>query len=434
MDENQQKKSKKKLLNSRTGSILIAILCLLLILLMAFLSIYFSSKKADRDEAELTPFETEITEGGERPGESDGSAAAPAEGDQEFSAVVMEEIDPNEPSSSVEFVPGASQFSYENSAVVSVPDAAEYLNRSISAVVGYGMNLTFGIESSDSASGIFIAPKFEYEFLSPDPITSRHGVYFFIVTCTNGNIQYSSRYSAPYGDLGNEGKTEFFVVGRTYDDLMPAAFRDEANYGALWQSEPGLYPDDGETWKLSIRVIRADDGFLMAIAHADISYDSESNTFSLSALYPADVVSTGELDEITRDAAVTRALAFLAGSDCKLDIGLDFEELARNREFICVERVSRPYYGKLYHVGGEVISASALMRYQLYAVNIPLYGYGFFTVYMAPKEQVESYFASLPAEWTELAVLGYDAKAPFSVYTFNAALRDADREQFNVGG
>ena len=421
----------RKKLNSRKGTIVVAVLCLLLILLMAFFSIWLSGRKT-AGTSEI-PQETP-DEGTDRRDETAPSDVTVEDHSENFHSVVIEDIDPNEPSQSVEYVPGGSQFSYEDSSVVSVPNGAGYWNHVVTADVGYGMHLSLGVESSDYDDGLFINPQFVYDYLSPDPITGKHGVYYFIISCNSGEILYSARSSGPYDDYNNKGKTELFVTGRTYDDLVPATFHDEANYGAVWLCEPGIYPETGQSWTLSVRVIRADDGFLMAVAHADISYDEPTDCYSISRIYPADTALTGELDEITRDAAVTKALAFLASSDCKLDIGLDFEELAYNRDFICVERVFRPYYGKLYHVSGEVVAASALMRYQLYAVNIPLYGYGYFTVYMAPQEQVESYFASLPAEWTDLAVIGYDAKSPFSVYTFNAALREADREQFDING
>ena len=313
---------------------------------------------------------------------------------------------------------------------VSFKAEGTYKNNKIYSVsTGYGMTLYLGLEQEQATDALYLNPHFVYEYAgNPDE------AYGYLLSTGRVPLEYSNTDPAPATTTEYLGITDFAILGRTLDKVVPAVCVDSQNYGVRWADNPGLggKANDGDT--VHILVIRLSDGTLMGAAKAEIAYTQGDKSYRISSLTNTDVSNTGELTAEQRDALIQASYDFLLTGNDQMTFGVDQAELERQRPFIIVERPGIPYYSKLYDKDANVISRGSISLCNVYAVNINCDGFGFFTFYFAPEPQVHGLKLEKMSDDEELklVLIGYDAFAPVSVDTFNSYIFPDDVEKFGA--
>ena len=266
--------------------------------------------------------------------------------------------------------------------------------------------------------GLKDGPTGNYIYLSP--LCSEKGTHVgYYMEAENGCIEHSTQYGADLNYSANIGTSNFLIKNRTYDTLVPAEYVDETNYGVRWSNlvfgTMGENADD----VISIRAVDLDSGSLIAVLKLTIAFRNDH--YELSELSSADVASTKELSPAMRTEAIETTVKFLKNLPV-----IGAEEPNKNywstaKKLAQVE-ATRPYFENLYNPDHTPIHRGLFYKYDIYAVNIPVIGFGFVTVYLAPYVDVNS----LPKSYSDeddldLTVIGYDAFHPETTSTVDIA-------------
>lgn len=313
---------------------------------------------------------------------------------------------------------------------VSVNAEGTYKNNKVYSIsTGYGMTLYLGLEQEEATDALYLNPHFVYEYAgNPDE------AYGYLLSTGRVPLEYSRTDPAPATTTEFMDTTDFAILGRTLDKVVPATCVDSQNYGVRWIDNPGIggKANDGDT--VHILVIRLSDGTLMGAAKAEIAYTQGDKSYRISSLSNTDVSNTGELTNEQRESLIQASFDFLMTGNDQMTFGVDQAELNRQKPFIIVERPGTPYYNKLYDKEANVISRGTLSICNVYAVNINCDGFGFFTFYYAPEPQAHGLKLEKMSEDEELklVMVGYDAFAPMTVDIFNSFIFPDDVDKFGA--
>ena len=258
----------------------------------------------------------------------------------------------------------------------------------------------------------------DYIYLNPtcSAATTSHHIGFYI-TSSRGPIENSTGPASP-------NNWNYIIAGQTYDTAQPASYIDDANYGVRWR-DSALY--DGQTnvgTTLNIRVISIGDGSetvhdgnLLAVLTAEIGYDKATNTYKIQSLKNNDTKYTGSLEADERAKLINDAATFMQQSSIVSSSNQEFWNNAIKGA--TVEKIAAPYFGYIVDSSVHTIMAGDYKTCDIYAVNLPYPGYGFFTVYAAPQLQLDGLSTATAPGSSDLnlAIIGYDALYPFSEST-----------------
>lgn len=305
-----------------------------------------------------------------------------------------------------------------------------YLNNmKLSVSTGYGMTFSLGMEDQSATDAIYFNPHFEYIYAG-NPAEA----YGYLIRTERVPMEYAETTAAPVWTWENLGLTDFAIVGRTYDKVVPAAALSRDHYGVRWLDSPayGGLEHAGDT--VRILIIRISDGTLMGAVNAEISYDYGKHSYSLKNLINSDVSFCRELSEEQRGELIEKTVQILLQGNDQMTLDVSPEELNAQSASTVVDHPKRTYYSKLYDMDGNVVSSGTFGKCNIYAVNINCNGYGFFTVYFAPEPQANGLAMETmkEGETVKLVPIGYDAFAPFTVDSFSSFLHPDDKKQFGV--
>lgn len=293
----------------------------------------------------------------------------------------------------------------------------------LSVQTGYGMTFFLGLEQSGVTDALYLNPHFEYDYAG-----NPNEAYGYLMRTDRVPLEYSETSALPAWNTEYSGKTDFAVIGRTYDKVVPAVAQDQEHYGVRWTDSPayGGLENAGDT--LRVLIIRLSDGTLMGAAHADILFDKAAKEYCLGNLINNDVKHTNKLTTVQREHLLPETIQYLINGNEQMTLGITEEELETQARSAVVESVTRTYYNRLYDADGNVVSSGKFSNCDIYAVNINCDGYGFFTVYFVPEPQANGLAARTLGENDELklVLIGYDAFAPFTVESFNSYLHPDD--------
>ncbi len=300
---------------------------------------------------------------------------------------------------------------------------------SLSCNAGRGTKVTIGLGRNIEGDGIYLNPS----IVDPNELM-KDEKYAFLCSASFGSISTTGTPSDK-NSSANAGNKYFYLAGRTYDKLVPAGYVSNDSYGVCWYdaTQDGQYA--GNSADIYIQAIRLSDGVLMDGLKARVEYVETEKTYKLVSLTRSDVLVTGDLDGATRDGLIRGAIAFLNEGNKKLDVTITDDDYFNVRNNIVVEKRMRFCYGRIFDAVGVVRSAGEMSHFtEIYAVHIPHFGYGYFTVYIAELHDVSTYsHVPISDEAADgYAVIGYDALAPFTVDVFNSHLLPDDREAFGV--
>ena len=305
-----------------------------------------------------------------------------------------------------------------------------YRNNNVQSVsTGFGMVFSVGLEEEGVTDAVYLNPHFEYAYASnPDE------AYGFLMRTERVPLEYGDSSASPAWSTKYSGLTDFAIVGRTYDKVVPASARDLVNYGVRWIDSPAYGGMDNDGDKVLILIIRLSDGTLMGSVKLDISFDRETKAYSLKNLTNNDVSFTNDLNRTQRDHLVDEAIQYLNEGNEQMTLSVTKEELESQSQSTIVEKIPRVFYNKLFDTDGNAVAAGKFSKCDIYAVSINCDGYGFFTVYFAPEPQANGLAAPTldNGEELKLVLIGYDAFAPFTVETFHSFLFPEDIELFDA--
>ena len=302
-------------------------------------------------------------------------------------------------------------------------------NKKLSVSSGYGMIFSLGMEDQSAIDAIYLNPHFEYIYAgNPDE------AYGYLIRTERVPLEYAESTAAPAWTGEHHGLTDFAIVGRTYDKVVPASVQSREHYGVRWVDSPayGGLEHAGDT--VRILIIRISDGTLMGAVSAEIDYDFGKHSYSLKNLINSDVSFSGKLSDEQRGELIEKTVQVLVQGNDQMTLDISPEELNAQSTSIVVDHPRRTYYSKLYDMDGNVVSSGTFSKCDIYAVNINCDGYGFFTVYFAPEPQANGLAMETmkEGETVKLVPIGYDAFAPFTMDSFSSFLHPDDKIQFGV--
>ena len=315
---------------------------------------------------------------------------------------------------------------------LSMKSYGTYLNnRVLSVAPGYGMTFTLGLEQDGLTDALYLNPHFEYAYAG-----NPYEAYGYLMKTERVPLECAEAFASPAWSADYTGLTDFVITGRTYDRVVPATALDPNRYGVRWADSPVYGGADHAGDQMRILIIRLSDGTLMGAVKADISYDIRTRTYSLRSLMESDVASTGELSKDEREHLIQEAIQYLVQGNRQMTMNLTREELEAQMQSFIVEHPLGVYYNKLFDTDGNVVSAGAYRKCEIYAVHLNCDGFGYFTVYFAPEPQVNGLAMRTlnKGEKLKLVLIGYDAFAPFTAESFSNFLHPEDISLFTETG
>lgn len=329
-----------------------------------------------------------------------------------------EQYEPGEPYGSPT---GEETVDWESTAHLSTGEEFTYKN---GKVLTYNYRndevISAGIAEIDASEGIYLDLH-----CSAAHEGNKIGYY---VTARTGLVEYSRGYVGPVNSSTNIGSTDFVIVDRLYSKVRGTKYHDPVDFGMRWRNT-GIY-DDAETTAIGVRAVNLVTGSLLCIFDINIAYDSESHTFSLESISPADVCYSNELSEEVRSQTIEKAVDFVDGSmELSLDdvdwasLGLDpdYDWKASLRNNATVDKVAKPYFNLFLDTSGK--TANFFQDYpacsDIFAVTMPVSLYGYITVYLAPWYEIHHMTQEYTGEGElqRLEIIGYDPLLPRSSQT-----------------
>lgn len=316
------------------------------------------------------------------------------------------------------FIPDES-FDQENP---DIKDSSTYRNDgTFQCQFPSGGILSVGVQTN-SDMALYINP--HYTCTEDERVLGQDMTQFgFYITADSGDIQHSSSVSGSAVIPENYNEPDLLISDRTYDTLCPITYKDSIDYGIRWTGNL-FYKADA---RLTIRVVRFPDGYLMGIAHADVIYDQNADTYSISDLYLADVSATGELSDSDRKDLVDRAIAFLMDTSRSQSFAFGDSYWDDSAAKAVVVK-DGPFFSRLYSASVEVVARGHYSNCDVYAVNLNQIGAGVITVYFAPQMHLWGLEGPInPKTGTlDLQIIGYDPLYPYSKEELLVAEYDKD--------
>jgi hypothetical protein len=299
---------------------------------------------------------------------------------------------------------------YESTALAERKSSGNYRN---DALLKYeydtkGNTISLGLGSGQLDDYIYLNPRCSE--------ATPHMKIGFYISSSRIDVEICDKVGEPGTAPKNASESNVLIVDRTYDTLVPAIYKDPENYGIRWKNDP-MYDGNLSTGTtLYIRAVRLFDGYLVAICRAEIVYDQATNTYRLASLYNADVRNTGELPDAERDRILNDAVDFIRNPERGPVVS--YENQAYWDEALKLAKIERrpyTYFDVLYDKNNKVCRKGDFVNCDVYAVNVPLTGFGFVSVYYAPGLQLDGFNTPTRPGSTDLdlQVFGYDAFFPF---------------------
>lgn len=309
----------------------------------------------------------------------------------------------------------------------------EYENgKTLSVDLTEKVTLTIGLEEHSYRDGLVINADVKYRWDDAgydDPYY--YGIAF---TPSSGSMWYSRVnddriWGVASAECNRNYQTQY-VAGRTFDMCVPAPYLNSTDFGAMWVWTRSIYESPTpKTMQLHMNVIRLPDGTdgmgrpngdgtLLGVAVVDIVPDLEHGTFSFQNLRSNESVTAGDLTAEQRDTVIEEAMAFAYQGNNSW-FGITENDISYEHNII-VERVNDTYYDIKFNTKGDVINRNWLPDCdKMYAVNIPLKGMGYLTIYVTEKNG--SYAAA-----------AYDALCPLSIEDIANYMDESDFIAFGL--
>ena len=294
------------------------------------------------------------------------------------------------------------------------------------------VTLTIGLEELSYRDGLVINADVKYRW---DDAGYDDPYYYGIVfTPSSGSMWYSRVnddriWGVASAECNRNYQTQY-VAGRTFDMCVPAPYLNSTDFGAMWVWTRSIYESPTpKTMQLHMNVIRLPDGTdgmgrpngdgtLLGVAVVDIVPDLEHGTFSFQNLRSNESVTAGDLTAEQRDTVIEEAMAFAYQGNNSW-FGITENDISYEHNII-VERVNDTYYDIKFNTKGDVINRNWLPDCdKMYAVNIPLKGMGYLTIYVTEKNG--SYAAA-----------AYDALCPLSIEDIANYMDESDFIAFGL--
>ena len=309
----------------------------------------------------------------------------------------------------------------------------EYENgKTLSVDLTEKVTLTIGLEEHSYRDGLVINADVKYRW---DDAGYDDPYYYGIVfTPSSGSMWYSRVnddriWGVASAECNRNYQTQY-VAGRTVDMCVPAPYLNSTDFGAMWVWTRSIYESPTpKTMQLHMNVIRLPDGTdgmgrpngdgtLLGVAVVDIVPDLEHGTFSFQNLRSNESVTAGDLTAEQRDTVIEEAMAFAYQGNNSW-FGITENDISYEHNII-VERVNDTYYDIKFNTKGDVINRNWLPDCdKMYAVNIPLKGMGYLTIYVTEKNG--SYAAA-----------AYDALCPLSIEDIANYMDESDFIAFGL--
>lgn len=309
----------------------------------------------------------------------------------------------------------------------------EYENgKTLSVDLTEKVTLTIGLEEHSYRDGLVINADVKYHW---DDAGYDDPYYYGIVfTPSSGSMWYSRVnddriWGVASAECNRNYQTQY-VAGRTFDMCVPAPYLNSTDFGAMWVWTRSIYESPTpKTMQLHMNVIRLPDGTdgmgrpngdgtLLGVAVVDIVPDLEHGTFSFQNLRSNESVTAGDLTAEQRDTVIEEAMAFAYQGNNSW-FGITENDISYEHNII-VERVNDTYYDIKFNTKGDVINRNWLPDCdKMYAVNIPLKGMGYLTIYVTEKNG--SYAAA-----------AYDALCPLSIEDIANYMDESDFIAFGL--
>lgn len=233
----------------------------------------------------------------------------------------------------------------------------------------------------------------------------------------------SSRIMLEHGEGNNIGRdvgdnaayTNFLIIDRLYDNLIPITCEDENQYGVRWADNELQDGNNGGT-TISIRAVNLATGAIVAMCDAVIEYDSKDNTYEIAELKSSDVKDNKELDDTSRTNIVNKAAKF-ASERVHTDVS-DFDTASA-----IVDKHDGTYFSRFLDEDDTILYYKDYTTCKdTYAVTVPSASYGFVTVYFAPQTQLIGMTSPHEPGKTDLKLklYGYDAVRPIDTHSILA--------------
>lgn len=309
----------------------------------------------------------------------------------------------------------------------------EYENgKTLSVDLTEKVTLTIGLEEHSYRDGLVINADVKYRW---DDAGYDDPYYYGIVfTPSSGSMWYSRVnddriWGVASAECNRNYQTQY-VAGRTFDMCVPAPYLNSTDFGAMWVWTRSIYESPTpKTMQLHMNVIRLPDGTdgmgrpngdgtLLGVAVVDIVPDLEHGTFSFQNLRSNESVTAGDLTAEQRNTVIEEAMAFAYQGNNSW-FGITENDISYEHNII-VERVNDTYYDIKFNTKGDVINRNWLPDCdKMYAVNIPLKGMGYLTIYVTEKNG--SYAAA-----------AYDALCPLSIEDIANYMDESDFIAFGL--
>ena len=309
----------------------------------------------------------------------------------------------------------------------------EYENgKTLSVDLTEKVTLTIGLEEHSYRDGLVINADVKYRW---DDAGYDDPYYYGIVfTPSSGSMWYSRVnddriWGVASAECNRNYQTQY-VAGRTFDMCVPAPYLNSTGFGAMWVWTRSIYESPTpKTMQLHMNVIRLPDGTdgmgrpngdgtLLGVAVVDIVPDLEHGTFSFQNLRSNESVTAEDLTAEQRDTVIEEAMAFAYQGNNSW-FGITENDISYEHNII-VERVNDTYYDIKFNTKGDVINRNWLPDCdKMYAVNIPLKGMGYLTIYVTEKNG--SYAAA-----------AYDALCPLSIEDIANYMDESDFIAFGL--
>lgn len=270
-----------------------------------------------------------------------------------------------------------------------------------------GDTITVGVEGTTDGEGIYLIP-------SSSAANAYTRVGFYILR--SNNLEYGDTLGVGTTSTGNTSNfVNFVIVNQTYDKLWAATYTDYS-YPVRWvdasRASGGITRSD----TIYMRAVDLVSHDLLATFQVEISYNAETDTYYISDIHDSDVSTTGELSDEDRANLVSAAVNFITTSGSLSITGGEDGEDVIQEEAAVVECVPKTYFRMMYSTDMTAIYSDDYIRDgNIYAVNIPVSGLGFVTIYYVPEEQIVYGFTDSAVG--DLVLYGLDALTPFTIET-----------------
>lgn len=272
-----------------------------------------------------------------------------------------------------------------------------------------GNTITLGWAGETDGKGIYLVPTCSNADLD-------NQVAFYFIETPNIETSMVMGYSSADDTSFHNGVSNFIVSYQIYSHLYASTYNYEEDLWRLrWVDQSRSVGSVTESDTIYGRMLDLNTGEIVACFHADVKYDAASDCYYLSDIYDG----AAALSSSDRKYAISGALEFMERSTAIQEY-LPSGWVADTDNAI-IEALPREYtyFDQLYGTNELPMYASSVTWYisNVYAMNLPIEGFGNITLYFGPELQVMYSFAEyegdLPTQ-LNLTLFGFDALCPSS--------------------